>query len=1062
LNISHKNNEQLLVALEKANKKISSLETDLQEAQKRIFLQDEAPFRNIIDASPVPYALNDEKQNITYLNPAFIQTFGYDLNDIPTLSDWWPRAYPDPDYLNWVAATWQQHLEEARRDGTPFKPLELVIRCKDGSNRTVLVSAASLTESFKGNHLVILYDITERKKMERSLADSESRYRTLVENVPGVTYRCKCDEYWTMKFISQEIESLSGYSSGDFLENAIRSYASIIHPEDVAIVDQAVLEGVNNRRTYTIEYRIVHASGSIRWVYEKGQAVFDNDGNVKWLDGVILDLTESKRAEQLLRNSEQKYRLLFENMTSGFALHDIICDDNGTPVDYRFLEMNPAFERLTGADAKQLIGKTIRDVLPDTEQYWIDHYGKVALTGEPAAFDNYSKEFDKYYDTWAFSPEKNKFAVIFNDITERKKAEQALQEGNSYFRVLFDQSSFGVAKIDSATGRFEKINTRYAQMLGYSVEEMLQMDFQTITAAEDLQADLASMERLRKGEISTVQFEKRYSHKDGSIVWVNLSILPLSGSGSAPDYYLAIVEDISKRKRAEAFLQFQKDEQQQIVNSMVEGVITIDEAATIQSFNSSAESMFGYKANEVIGKNVKILMPASYAAHHDDYVSSYLSANQPAVLGIPREVSGLRSNGEVFHMRLSVAELPKSIDGKRRFIGSCQDVTVYKQQEEQLRRSQKMDALGNLTGGIAHDYNNVLGVIQGYSQLLQDELKGEPRLKKFADQISHASDRGRKLSSKLLAFTRKKEPEASRVNLNTVILAEKDLLEKTLTPRIPLVLNLDEQLWPTFLDSADLEDAILNLSINAMHAMEAGGELTISTHNKSVDQRASINSILKVGDYVQLTISDSGAGMDLETQRKIFDPFFTTKGENGVGLGLSMVYAFVNRSGGEVEVISAPGKGTRFDFYFPRYVELNTEVESEDKTRSGIFSGNESILVVDDEKALAEMLKATLSMKGYNVVTATNANQALDILDGQEIDLMISDVVMPDIDGFRLAEKVKQSYPATRIQLVSGYADNYDQKCDDQELKQKLMYKPFDSQDLLKRIREIFDGEPSK
>jgi len=897
--------------------------------------QSEAQFRNAIDASPVPYALNDEQQNITYLNPAFINTFGYDLSDIPVLADWWPKAYPDSEYRQWVARTWQQHLEKAKQDNTPFEPLEVVIHCKDGSCRTVLASAAPLTESFRGIHLVILYDITERKKIERSLVSSEERFRTLVENLPGVAYRCACDEHWTIEFISGEIQSLSGYPSSDFKNNHVRTYASIIHPDDVPHVERVVLEGVKQRKSFTIEYRILHANSDVRWVYEKGQGVFDSSGNLKWLDGVILD------------------------------------------------------------------------------------------------------------------------------ITERKKAEQSVREGDSYFRVLFEQSSFGVGKFDGETGRFVKVNYRYSEILGYSVEEMLELDFQSIILQEDLQDNLDNVKKLQNGELSSVQFEKRCNHKDGSVVWVNMSILPLWGSGSKPDFCLAIVKDISKRKKAEASLEFQKDEQQQIVNSMVDGVITIDESATVQSFNSSAEKIFGYSSAEVIGKNIKMLMPDAYANHHDEYLASYLSTAQPYVLGIPREVSGLRRNGEIFPMRLSVAELPSNIDGTRRFLGSCQDITLYKQQEEQLRRSQKMDALGNLTGGIAHDYNNVLGVILGYSQLLQAALADQPEMKKFADHITNASDRGRKLTSKLLAFTRKKEPEASPLNVNDVIFAQKELLEKTLTPRIPLVLELDQETWPVFLDSADLEDAILNLTINAMHAMDQGegAQLTISSRNISISQRESLNSILKAGDYVLLSIADTGAGMDLETQRKIFDPFFTTKGDDGVGLGLSMVYAFIKRSSGDIEVMSSPGKGSRFDIYFPRYIEEKISVSDKVGETTGSFYGEESILIVDDEPALAEMLKESLSREGYKVVCANSAADAFEILKKQNINLLISDVLMPDMDGFQLVKEVEKLYPDIKFQIISGYADSRIYEADVEQMKQHLLYKPFPTEMLLKRIRDMFDRE---
>ena len=1034
--------------------------TERKQAEE-ILRQKEAQFRSIIDASPVPYALNDDLQNITYLNPAFVRTFGYTLDEIPTLANWWPMAYPDPDYLQWVKTTWQQHLDTSERNGAPFEPLEVTIQCKDGSQRTVLASAATLTESFRGNHLVILYDITERKKAEHSLAVSEKRFRTMVENVPGVSFRCKCDSHWTMEFISGEIVNLSGYPDTDFIQNKVRSYASIIHPDDRPRVETTMLEGVSKKQPFTIEYRIVRADGDVRWVFEKGQGIFDSTDNLLWLDGVILDTTEHKRAESALRDSERRYRLLFENMTSGFALHEIICNEQGAPVNYRYLELNPAFTKLTGVPATALLGKTIREVLPDTEDYWIEIFGKVALTGESIAYENYSRELGKYYDTWVFSPQKNQFAVIFSDITERKKAEEALKEGDKHFRALFDQSSFGVAKIDSQTGRFIKINQRYCDLIGYTPEEMLKLDFQRITFSADLQTDLNKLEQLRAGKISRFQTEKRYYRKDGSIMWGNLSVLPLWEKGDPPDFHLAIVEDITERKVAEENLQRQKDEQQQIINAMVDAVITVDEQGAIQTFSTSAETMFGYTAGEILSKNIKTLMPAYYADKHDDYMARYIKTNEAHIIGAPREVSGRRNNGETFPMRLSVAELPQTINGTRRFIGSCQDITTYKQQEEQLRRTQKMDALGKLTGGIAHDYNNTLGIILGYSELLQDAVGDDPLLKKYVTEIQHASERGSNLSRKLLAFSRYKQPEADVVNINTLITTESDLLQKTLTPSIQLEFDLCQDLWPVHVDSSDLEDAVLNMAINAMHAMQAGGTLTISTHNKHFNHQDVINRKLVAGDYVELGITDTGCGMDPEIQNKIFDPFYTTKGDKGVGLGLSMVYGFVKRSGGDIRVDSTPGQGSRFCLYFPRY----TQSIPAEPTKKGMldlqaYQGDETILVVDDEPAMADLVERLLSSRGYRVLAVDEARKALEVLESETVDLLLSDVVMPDMDGYQLAAIVHQKYSKTKIQLMSGYAGNRQQDYINVEFSGKLLKKPFTAQVLLRRVREVLDGEP--
>ena len=277
-------------------------------------------------------------------------------------------------------------------------------------------------------------------------------------------------------------------------------------------------------------------------------------------------------------------------------------------------------------------------------------------------------------------------------------------------------------------------------------------------------------------------------------------------------------------------------------------------------------------------------------------------------------------------------------------------------------------------------------------------------------------------------------------------------------------MDLDKNVWPIYLDSSDLEDALLNLTINAMHAMETGGELTISTRNKLLGRREVINTNLTAGEYVEINVSDTGAGIDAETQEKIFDPFFTTKGDGGVGLGLSMVYGFVQRSGGDITVQSVPGQGASFVLYFPRFKQTVVSKPEISVVDDKELLGDESILVVDDEPAMLELMKEILAAKGYKVLTAKDGRAALDVLKREKIDLLVSDVIMPEMDGFELAAKIQDEYPATKIQLVSGFAENRHKIVEDPELNRRLLQKPFTAQVLRHRVREILDGhsQPKK
>ena len=495
-----------------------------------------------------------------------------------------------------------------------------------------------------------------------------------------------------------------------------------------------------------------------------------------------------------------------------------------------------------------------------------------------------------------------------------------------------------------------------------------------------------------------------------------------------------------------------------IINSMEDGVITIDDKGIVRSFNSSAEKMFGYSNDEIVGKNVSVLMPEPYQSIHDDVLHKYVTTGEKHVIGIGRELPAQHKDGHVFLIHLSVNELPKNSSGERLFIGSCLDITLLKEQEQQLRHSQKMDALGKLTGGIAHDYNNMLGVIIGYSELLIDKLSADPKLKKYITEIHHAGQRGAKLTQKLLAFSRQKTSSPDVTNINTLLENNKNMLEKTLTARIQLIYELEVNLWSVYLDKGDLEDAILNMCINSMHAIEYSGRLMLSTKNCQLSS-GDIDELKlesSPGDYVCLSMCDTGSGMDENMLTRIFEPFFSTKGDKGNGLGLSQVYGFIKRSMGSIKVESSIGQGSCFRLYFPRYKGKEISKGRREKSLN-LDMGNETILVVDDEPSLRSLLNEMLTSSGYTVVLAGSGEQAIDVLQNHCIDLVLSDVIMPGMNGYKLAEYISEYYPKVKVQLASGYSDN-SHASEQHELHHNVLNKPFERNKLLSRLRKVLDG----
>ena len=380
--------------------------------------------------------------------------------------------------------------------------------------------------------------------------------------------------------------------------------------------------------------------------------------------------------------------------------------------------------------------------------------------------------------------------------------------------------------------------------------------------------------------------------------------------------------------------------------------------------------------------------------------------------------------------------------------------------EETVRRSMKMEAMGKLTGGIAHDYNNMLGVIMGYTDLLKRGLgEKQQKLLGYIQQIDKACKNGVSLTGKLLAFTRKKAARPEIVNLNQMISETKPILEKLLTAGIGITLNLEDDIWNINIDSNDLENALMNLAINAKHAMGQKGSLTIVSSNKNIGKELADQLGLVTGEYVRLSVLDSGCGMNEETQARIFDPFYTTKGDAGTGLGLSQVYGFVQRSQGAISVESKIGEGTLFNLYFPRenkdLSKVRSEVQEKSVHRNRV---SESILVVDDEESLADLNAEILRSAGFDVSVANSGDEALEQCTKKDFGLVFTDIIMPGLNGYELTEKIKSDHPQVKIIVTSGYDESVSVTESQQSLYETHLDKPVGRVRLLDAVYKALEA----
>src|SRR5579859_1047927 len=456
---------------------------------------------------------------------------------------------------------------------------------------------------------------------------------------------------------------------------------------------------------------------------------------------------------------------------------------------------------------------------------------------------------------------------------------------------------------------------------------------------------------------------------------------------------------------------------------------------------------------------------------HDLYAEPHererLMAHSRAVDRVePVELQWKRRNGSLFTVRLSGRVVRDEQNQEIGYEMIAEDVTERRALERQLQQSQKMEAIGRLAGGIAHDFNNLLTVITGYTQFLLERLGAEPHLRGPAQEIASASERASSLTRQLLAFSRKQMLAPRIVNLNEVATDNLKMLTRMIGEDIDLVFTPTPNLWPVRADAGQIEQVIMNLAVNARDALPSGGKLTIETSNVRLDDDyARVHAPLRADDYVMISISDTGMGMDSETQQHIFEPFFTTKGPKGTGLGLSTVYGIVKQSGGYIWVYSEIGRGTTFKIYLPRVASLEVHPAQIPPARQfqNVEPGTETILLVEDEANLRYLARQYLEKQGYKVIEAADGAVAMQIAVAHEapIHLLLTDVIMPGMNGRELAQRITEIRPNVKVLYMSGYTENVIGHNGTLDVGVRLLQKPFNLRDLKNMVREVLDATPT-
>jgi PAS domain S-box-containing protein len=501
-----------------------------------------------------------------------------------------------------------------------------------------------------------------------------------------------------------------------------------------------------------------------------------------------------------------------------------------------------------------------------------------------------------------------------------------------------------------------------------------------------------------------------------------------------------------------------EDQQRALTDPASEAILTIDTNSNVLAANPASAALFGYPVEQIIGSSITKLMPPAYRGRHLDAFARYLRTGRRTIPWASAELMAMHSSGREFPIEVSIGEYGSGPD--RRFTGIVRDISRRKDIEAQLMQAQKMDAIGRLAGGVAHDFNNLLTAIGGYAELVGSSLEQHDERQEYVAGIRQATDHAASLTRQLLAFSRSQELRPAVLDVSQVVTSLEPMLRRLLGEPIELVVRPTEEPSRTLADRSQLEAILVNLAVNAKDAMPAGGTLTIETSSVALDETYRLrHSQVEPGDYVLLVVSDTGVGMDEETLSHVFEPFFTTKPQgSGTGLGLATVYGTVKQSGGYIWVYSEPNRGTTFKVFLPRTREPEAVVEEALPPPRITSAGHETILVAEDESVVREMVVAALERLGYRVVSASTGEEAVRLIDrmGDEIDLLLSDVVMPGMSGPDLYDRARRTRPDLRAIFMSGYTALSIGRPIPEGVT--LLEKPFSGARLNEVVRETLSG----
>ncbi len=888
----------------------SVLDIDERRHAERALAENEERLRLATENAEIGFWDVDTVHDVLIWPPRVKAMFGISADAPVSMADYYAGLHPDD--RDATIAAFQAACDPVTRG--LYDVEYRTIGKEDGRIRWVAAKGRALFDD-DGRCVRVIgtaIDISDRRRTAQALQDSETRFRLMADAVPALVWVAGANGQ--AEFFNRQWFNFTGAPHGPISVDQVAS--NYVHPDDTAPTLEAFQASSATGETFLIEHRIRAANGQYRWFLVRGEPYRDPlTGEITRWYGASVDIHDRREAEAALHASELRYRTLFEAIDVGFCIIDMKFDADGRAIDYRLAEINPAFERQTGLH--DAAGKWVSEAAPGLERYWFDIYGDVAQTGRAVRFENHAEPFGRYYDVHAFrtgTPDQKRVAVLFNDITARRKAELELRDLNQTLERRVDDA---LAERKLWADVFESSDALIAAM---SPERRL------------LAVNRAYVE----------EFSRLYG------------VEPRVG------------DDL-------AALLAERPEQQAETMRIWDRALSGEQFCVTAPFGDPGPDRPCYELqfNTLRDRHGHIMGAFQYA-----------------------------------------------VDVTQRL----RDQARLAEAEGALRQAQKMESIGQLTGGVAHDFNNLLTPIVGALDMLQRKRLGGEREQRLIAGAAQSADRAKTLVQRLLAFARRQPLQPVAVDMAQLVRNMAELISSTTGPQIKVVVDAPDDLPPALADANQVEMALLNLSVNARDAMPDGGTLRISAALDIVG--GPDGSGLAPGRYIKLSVADSGTGMDEATLTRAVEPFFSTKGVGqGTGLGLSMVHGLASQLGGTLKIQSQLGLGTNMELWLPESSSTpgttTTVAEVED-----VPAARGTALLVDDEELVRMTTADMLGELGYRVFEAASAEEALRLVaDGLAFDLLVTDHLMPGMNGTNLAREIQGQRPATAILIVSGYAE---------------------------------------